>query len=90
MPELVSNGPRIPVHLMNEVDTGVVVVFFCGAGISTGDGSELPSFAELVDHVYEANRMGKDEDEVEREALHLDEPDPGLRKPPLDKALAGC
>ena len=58
MPELVSNGPRIPVHLMNEVDTGVVVVF-CGAGISTGDGSELPSFAELVDHVYEANRMGK-------------------------------
>ena len=61
MPELVSNGPRIPVHLMNEVDTGGVV-FFCGAGISTGDGSELPSFAELVDHVYEANRMGKDED----------------------------
>ena len=47
MPELVSNGPRIPVHLMNEVDTGGVV-FFCGAGISTGDGSELPSFAELV------------------------------------------
>ena len=41
----------------------------------------------LVDHVYEANRMGKDEDEVEREALHLDEPDPGLRKPQLDKAL---
>ena len=34
MPELVSNGPRIPVHLMNEVDTGGVV-FFCGAGIST-------------------------------------------------------
>ena len=86
MPELVSNGPRIPVHLMNEVDTGGVF-FFCGAGISTGDGSELPSFAELVDHVYEANRMGKDEDEVEREALHLDEPDPGLRKPQLDKAL---
>ena len=89
MPELVSNGPRIPVHLMNEVDTGGVV-FFCGAGISTGDGSELPSFAELVDHVYEANRMGKDEDEVEREALHLDEPDPGLRKPQLDKALGAC
>ena len=89
MPELVSNGPRIPVHLMNEVDTGGVV-FFCGAGISTGDGSELPSFAELVDHVYEANRMGKDEDEVEREALHLDEPDPGLRKPQLDKALGVC
>ena len=95
MPELVSNGPRIPVHLMNEVDTGGVV-FFCGAGISTGDGSELPSFAELVDHVYEANRMGKDEDEVEREALHLDEPDcqrrrdyvPGRRRKNVPRASA--
>ena len=56
MPELVSNGPRIPVHLMNEVDTGSVI-FFCGAGVSGGDGSGLPDFAELVDHVYEANRM---------------------------------
>ena len=31
MPELVPEGPRIPVHLMNEVDEGSVV-FFCGAG----------------------------------------------------------
>ena len=84
MPELVSDGPRIPVHLMNEVDSGSVV-FFCGAGISRGDGSGLPNFAELVDHVYEANRM--EPDEVEREALHLDQPDPGLRRPQFDKAL---
>ena len=32
MPELVPEGPRIPVHLMNEVDEGSVV-FFCGAGV---------------------------------------------------------
>ena len=35
MPELVSNGPRIPARLMNEVDADTVV-FFCGAGISAG------------------------------------------------------
>ncbi len=32
MPELVPEWPRIPVHLMNEVDEGRVV-FFCGAGV---------------------------------------------------------
>ena len=42
MPELVPEGPRIPVHLMNEVDEGRVV-FFCGAGVSVGDGSNLPT-----------------------------------------------
>ena len=87
MPELVSNGPRIPVHLMNEVDSGSVV-FFCGAGVSRGDGSGLPNFAELVDHVYEENRM--EPDGVEREALHRDEPEPGLRRPQFDKALGAC
>ena len=86
MPELVSNGPRIPVHLMNDVDNGNVV-FFCGAGVSRGDGSGLPDFAELVDHVYQAHRMDQDEDEVEREALHRDEPNQDLRKPQFDKAL---
>ena len=84
MPELVSNGPRIPVHLMNEVDSGSVV-FFCGAGVSRGDGSGLPNFAELVDDVYEEFRM--EPDGVEREALHRDEPEPGLRRPQFDKAL---
>ena len=87
MPELVSNGPRIPVHLMNEVDSGSVV-FFCGAGVSRGDGSGLPNFAELVDDVYEEFRM--EPDGVEREALHLDEPEPGLRRPQFDKALGAC
>ena len=84
MPELVSSGPRIPVTLMNEVDAGSAV-FFCGAGVSVGEGSQLPNFARLVDHVYEANRM--EPDDVEREALHVDEPNPSLRKPQFDKAL---
>ncbi len=84
MPELVPEGPRIPVHLMNEVDEGRVV-FFCGAGVSVGDGSNLPNFEELVDHVYEANRI--EADEVEREALHRDVSDRGRRRPQFDKAL---
>ena len=84
MPELVPEGPRIPVHLMNEVDEGRVV-FFCGAGVSVGDGSDLPNFEQLVDHVYEANRI--EPDQVEREALHREEPDPNRRRPQFDKAL---
>ena len=84
MPELVPEGPRIPVHLMNEVDEGSVV-FFCGAGGSVGDGSNLPNFEELVEHVYEANRI--EADEVEHEALHRDEPDRSRRRPQFDKAL---
>ena len=84
MPELVANGPAIPVPLMNELDSGGVV-FFCGAGISAGEGSGLPGFADLVEHVYSENHMSPDA--VEREALDCDEEDPGRRRPSLDKAL---
>ena len=84
MPELVASGPSIPSSLMNELDSGGVV-FFCGAGISAGAGSELPSFADLVEHVYRENHMLPDA--VEREALDCDEEDPGRRRPSLDKAL---
>ena len=84
MPELVSNGPRIPVGLMNEVDDGAVV-FFCGAGVSAGEASRLPNFAGLVDCVYEEHRYVPDA--VERNALHLDVTDPLLRRPQLDKVL---
>ena len=84
MPELVASGPSIPVSLMNELDSGGVV-FFCGAGISQGAGSELPGFAELVEYVYSKNDMLPDA--VEREALDCDEEDPGRRRPSLDKAL---
>ena len=84
MPELVPNGPRIPVHLMNEVDSGQVV-FFCGSGISAGEGSGLPDFAKLVKHIYNDRRIVPDP--VEREALHCDVQDENLRRPQLDKAL---
>lgn len=84
MPELVPEGPRIPAHLMNEVEEGRVV-FFCGAGVSVGDGSNLPTFEQLVDHVYDAN--GIEPDEVERESLHHDEPARSRRRPQFDKAL---
>ena len=84
MPELVAGGPTIPVHLLNELDSGKAV-FFCGAGISAGPGSDLPTFSELVTHVYEANHI--EPDAVEREALDLDEDNPGRRRPKLDKAF---
>ena len=69
---------------MNEMDSGRVV-FFCGAGVSASPGSGLPGFADLVDHVYAENGMV--EDEVEREALDLDESDGMRRQPKFDKAL---
>lgn len=47
LPELVAEGPIIPVHLMNELDSSKVV-FFCGAGISAGPGSELPGYGVRV------------------------------------------
>ena len=84
MPELVADGPTIPVHLMNELDSGRVT-FFCGAGISAGPGSGLPGFGDLVQHVYTANHM--EVDPVEREALDLEEVDSSRRHPNFDKAL---
>ena len=84
MPELVSGGPVIPVKLMNAMDNGEAV-FFCGAGVSAGEGSELPTFAELVEHVY--SEKGMKPDAVEEEALHQDEPEEDKRRPQLDKAL---
>ena len=84
MPELIADGPTIPVHLMNELDSSRVV-FFCGAGVSAGPGSELPGFADLVRHVYTENRM--EPEGVEREALDLDEQNSDRRRPNFDKAL---
>ena len=84
MPELVANGPNIPVHLMNELDSGRVV-FFCGAGVSAVRGSGLPTFADLVDQVYKAHHM--DPNGAEREALDLGGPKSGRRRPNFDKAL---
>ena len=84
MPELIPNGPDIPTRLFNELDSGRVV-FFCGAGISSTPGSDLPSFKELVSDVYKANHIRPDD--LEREALDCAEPNPARRRPALDKAL---
>ena len=75
MPELVAGGPAIPVRLLNELDSGRVV-FFCGAGVSMGPGSDLPNFADLVRHVYVAKRI--EPDAVEKEALKLGAQDKAL------------
>ena len=66
MPELVSRGPDIPVGLLNQLDDDRVV-FFCGAGVSMGGGSQLPNFRDLLCHVYRENHLPPDE--IEREAL---------------------
>ena len=84
MPELVATGPAIPVPLLNRLDSGEVI-FFCGAGVSATAGSDLPGFAELVHHAYEANHV--EPNAVEREALDYDQPDIPRRRPSLDKAL---
>ena len=84
MPELIADGPTIPVRLMNELDSGRVV-FFCGAGVSAGPGSGLPGFADLVQHVYTKNRM--EPEGVEREAFDLDEQNSDRRRPNFDEAL---
>ena len=66
MPELIAGGPTIPVQLMNDLDGGKVV-FFCGAGVSMGAGSGLPSFHGLVQSVYAAHGMHPDT--VEKQSL---------------------
>ena len=69
---------------MNELDNGRVV-FFCGAGISAGQGSDLPNFADLLAHVYAVNHLGPDA--FEKEALDLEEQAPERRRPNFDRAL---
>lgn len=69
MPELVSKGPDIPVELLNQLDDDRVV-FFCGAGVSMGGGSQLPNFRDLLCHVYQENHLPPDE--IERKALKDD------------------
>ncbi len=66
MPELIADGPDIPARLLNGLDDGNVV-FFCGAGVSMAEGSDLPSFKALVKHVYDANHI--EADPAERQAL---------------------
>ena len=64
MPELIHDGPDIPVKLMNRRDDGKVV-FFCGSGISKDTG--LPMFPGLVSKIYE--RTTQTPTELEQELL---------------------
>lgn len=64
MPELIQDGPDIPVELMNRRDDGKVV-FFCGSGISVGTG--LPMFDGLVSQIYD--RTAQTPTELEQELL---------------------
>ena len=66
MPELVRQGPDIPVDLLNKLDDERLV-FFCGAGVSRGGNSRLPGFRRLLCQVYETNHI--EPDEVEAEAI---------------------
>jgi len=84
MPELVANGPDIPAALMNLLDRGTVV-FFCGAGVSMGPGSDLPGFADLAEHVYAANHMTPDA--MEREALDDEGRGSHRWRPSFDRTL---
>ena len=72
MPELVSKGPDIPGPLLNRLDDDRVV-FFCGAGVSMGGGSQLPSFRDLLCNVYKENNLPPDE--IECKALEDSEYD---------------
>ena len=66
MPELVPKGPDVPADLLNQLDDERVV-FFCGAGVSMGGNSRLPSFHGLLCQVYQSNRI--EPDDLEAEAL---------------------
>ena len=66
MPELVRQGPDVPVDLLNKLDDERVV-FFCGAGVSMGGNSRLPGFRRLLCQVYQSNHI--EPDAVEAEAL---------------------
>jgi len=70
MPELIQDGPDIPVELMNRRDDGNVV-FFCGSGISVSTG--LPMFDGLVSQIYE--RTAQTPTELERELLNKEQLD---------------
>ena len=59
MPELIKNGPNIPVEALNKLENEKVV-FFAGAGISAGKPSNLPTFKELIKKVYKEINIGPD------------------------------
>ncbi len=75
MPAFVENGPNIPEHLLQAHEDGRVV-FFCGAGVSAPAG--LPSFAGLVDKIYE--ELGTKPEPIEDQALKNEQYDAALHQ----------
>ena len=72
MPELISEGPNIPISLMNKLDDEKVV-FFCGAGISQEPGSDLPNYDNLLREVYIRGGRENNIDDLEKEMLGIDD-----------------
>ena len=62
MPELIKEGPNIPIKLLDELENGRVV-FFCGAGVSSGKESKLPLFGKLVNNLIKEYRVELDSSE---------------------------
>ena len=59
MPKLIPEGPNIPNDLINQLNDDKVV-FFCGAGISIPNPSNLPSFLDLLKEVYKKTDASPD------------------------------
>jgi NAD-dependent SIR2 family protein deacetylase len=49
MPSFTTDGPEIPIEVLQALEDGELV-FFCGAGVSKPAG--LPLFGELVSAIY--------------------------------------
>jgi NAD-dependent SIR2 family protein deacetylase len=50
MPSFTTDGPEIPIEVLQALEDGELV-FFCGAGVSKPAG--LPLFGGLVKAIYE-------------------------------------
>ena len=50
MPSFITDGPEIPMEVLQALEDGALV-FFCGAGVSKPAG--LPLFGELVNAIYD-------------------------------------
>jgi NAD-dependent SIR2 family protein deacetylase len=55
MPSFTTDGPDIPIEVLQALEDGDLV-FFCGAGVSKPAG--LPLFGELVKAIYECVHEG--------------------------------
>lgn len=64
MPSFITDGPEIPIEVLQALEDGELV-FFCGAGVSKPAG--LPLFGELVCAIYES--VHEEMTELEKKAF---------------------